>query len=125
MPVSFARSSWMISSTPGRSARGLRRMKSRPVFGTTLVLLAPIDDMKEETYGCFSTMAAASRWCAIMLSKEMSCAASVKAKICPVSSSGMKPFGTTMKSHAVPTIVARKTPIVTCGWRSTTSSVHR
>ena len=45
MPVSLVRSSWMISSTPGRSARGLRRMKSRPVFGTTLVLLAPIEDM--------------------------------------------------------------------------------
>jgi hypothetical protein len=39
----------MISSTPGRSERGLRRMKKRPVLGTTLVLLAPIEDMKEST----------------------------------------------------------------------------
>src|SRR5215470_13742856 len=101
MPVSLARSSWMIWSTPGRWSRGFNRMKKRPVFGTTLVLLAPIDDMNDETYGCFNTMAAASRWCAIMLSKEMSWAPSVKAKICPVSSSGMKPFGMTMKSHAV------------------------
>ena len=103
MPDSLERSSWMISSTPGRSARGLRRMKKRPVLGTTLVLLAPIEDMKESTYGCLRTMAAASRWWAIMASNEMSCAPSVKAKICPVSSSGMNPLGTTMKSADVPT----------------------
>ena len=46
MPASFGRRSWMISSAVGRSARGLRRMKMRPVFSTTLEPLAPIDDMK-------------------------------------------------------------------------------
>ena len=49
IPVSLVLRSWMIASTPGRSARGLSRMKRRPVFGTTLVLLAPIEDMNELT----------------------------------------------------------------------------
>src|SRR6266496_909963 len=99
--------------------------KSRPVFGTTLVLLAPMEDMNESTYGCLSTMAAASCWCAFMLSNEMSWAPSVKAKICPVSSSGMKPFEITMKSPAVPTRVATKITSVTWGCRRTTWSVRR
>jgi len=47
-----------------------------------------------------------------MASNEMSCAASVKAKIWPVSSVGMKPFGMSTKSHAVSTNVRSITAIV-------------
>ena len=35
----------MISSAGGRWSRGLSRMKMRPVFGTTLIEEAPIEDM--------------------------------------------------------------------------------
>ena len=35
----------MILSAEGRSSRGLSRMKMRPVFGTTLIVEAPIEDM--------------------------------------------------------------------------------
>jgi len=49
----------------------------------------------------------------------MSCEASVKAKIWPVSSVGMKPFGMTMKSQAVTTKVRSITTIVTRRCRST------
>jgi len=35
----------MILSAGGRWSRGFRRMKMRPVFGTTLIVEAPMDDM--------------------------------------------------------------------------------
>jgi hypothetical protein len=58
------------------------------------------------------TMAAASRCFSFIASNEISCEASVNAKIWPVSSVGMKPFGMITKSHAVSTKVSNMTPIV-------------
>jgi hypothetical protein len=47
-----------------------------------------------------------------MLSNEISCAASVKAKTCPVSSFGMKPLGMIVNRYAVATRVSTKTASV-------------
>ncbi len=91
--ASFGRRSSMIWSADGRSSRGLSRMKMRPVFGTTLIVEAPIDDMSWSTYGLLRTIAAAARCFSAIASNEMSCEASVNAKIWPVSSVGNETLG--------------------------------
>ena len=73
-----------------------------PVFPPwTLLPRLPQLDMKPSTFGSPLTTSAAAFWCWTMASNEMPCAASVGAKICPVSLLGMKPFGTIMKSQIV------------------------
>ena len=57
---------------------------------------APIEDMIWSMYGSFSTIAAAARCFSAIASNEMSCEASVNAKIWPVSSVGMNPLGMIM-----------------------------
>ena len=59
-----------------------------------------------------------------MLSNEMSCAASVKAKTCPVSSFGMKPLGMIVNRYAVATRVSTKTPSVRRACRMAILSVR-
>jgi hypothetical protein len=86
-----------VASAWGRSARGLSRMKMRPVLGTTFEPLAPMNDMNSATCGLRRTTAATACWRSVMASKDTSCAASVNAKIDPLSSVGMKPLGITAK----------------------------
>jgi hypothetical protein len=62
---------------------------------TVLDPLAPMNDMSCTTAGSCRTISAAARCLATIASKEMSCAASVKANIVPLSSLGMNPFGMT------------------------------
>ncbi len=94
--ASLGRSSWMISSAESfRSDRGFSMRPSRPVFCVSLAPPAPTLDMNDSIFGSWRTMAATCCWCRTMLSKEMSWAASVKPMICPVSSLGMNPLGTT------------------------------
>ncbi len=101
--ASSGRSSWMISSAECfRSARGFSMMPSRPMFCVSPMPPAVRLDMNVSISGCFRMMAATCCWCSTMLSKEVSWAASVMPMICPVSSVGMNPLGTTKKRMAVP-----------------------
>jgi hypothetical protein len=68
-------------------------MKMRPLFSTVLDPLAPMNDMNCSTRGSRRITSATARWCSIIDSNEMSCEASVKAKMVPLSSLGMKPLG--------------------------------
>ena len=106
----------MICSTGGRWSWGLRRMNRRPVLGTMLTPPAPIDDMNCSTYGSLRTIAATACCFSRMASNEMSWAASVNAKIWPVSSLGMKPFGMARKAQAVTARLAIKLTTVTHRW---------
>ncbi len=94
----------MISVADARSPRGLSRMKIVPVLPPRVSLpRLPQLDMKPSTPGSWATTAATSFWCSTIDSKEMPWAASVGAKIWPVSSVGRKPFGTWTNSHIVAT----------------------
>ena len=53
----------------------------------------------------------------------MSCEASVKAKSCPVSSLGRKPFGIDSKSQAVTSVMPKNTAMQTFGNASVARSV--
>ena len=53
--------------------------------------------MNASTLGSRATMAAAARWCSTIDAKEMSCGASTKPMIRPVSSLGRNPFGIATK----------------------------
>ncbi len=87
----------MIVSTGGRSDLGLSRAKTRPLLSTVLAPVAPMNDMSCSTCGFFRMTSATARWRAIIASKDTSWAASVKAKMVPLSSVGMKPLGMTLK----------------------------
>ena len=64
----WGRSSAITCSMGGRSARGLSRMKIRPVLGTTFDPLAPMKDMNCPTCGFFLTISATSCCLAIIAS---------------------------------------------------------
>jgi len=68
-------------------------------------------------------MSATARCFASIASKEISCAVSVNAKIVPLSSVGMKPFGMTRKKYAVKANVRSNATIVVRRWLSVHCSV--
>jgi len=64
-----------------------------------------------------------SRWWRTIDSKEMPWIASVKPRTWPVSSVGMKPLGTTLKSQAVTPRITKDSSSVTSLWRMANRSV--
>ena len=66
----------------------------------------PALDMKDCTFGSCRTMLATACCRSTMALKEMPSAASVRAKIRPVSSLGMNPLGITLKRMIVATRIA-------------------
>jgi hypothetical protein len=64
-----------------RCERGFNRIKTRPALPVAFGPPAPTDDMKDSTLGSLVTISATWRWCLIIPSNEMSCAASVVPKI--------------------------------------------
>ena len=84
----------------------------------------PMADMNEATAGFFATIAAASCWWATISANETSCAASVKAKIWPVSSVGMKPVGRMRAIHTVSTAITTAMETVGSLWRMATRRVR-
>ena len=66
-----------------------------------------------------------SRISRIISSGDVSCAASAKPEIMPVSWIGKKPFGIWIAMTTVSAMVAKNTPSVIAWWRSTMSSVRR
>ncbi len=86
----------MTSSADGRSLRGLSMMTMRPRFICWLEPPTPMNDMVDATCGFSRILATASCCCWYIASKEMSCAASVKANSDPTSSVGRKPLGMVM-----------------------------
>ena len=76
------------------------------------VVLVPSTPMKEETLstaGSCRTMSTSFCWRWAMLAKLTVCGASLMPRITPVSCTGKKPLGTTMKSRTVATSVAMVT----------------
>ena len=108
-PCSFGRSWRMTSSAETLSERGLSVMNMRPRLSDGLKPLAPMNDITPSTFGLRRTMSATCCCSFAIASKEMSCGASVKQKICPVSSVGRKPFGMRANRNPVATVMARNT----------------
>jgi hypothetical protein len=95
--ASFGRSPSITFSACGRWSRGLSRENTRPLLSTTLEPAAPMNDMFCCTAGSCRMISATARCFSAIASNEMSCAVSVNAKIVPLSSVGMNPFGMTTK----------------------------
>ena len=77
---------------------------------------APTEDMKERMFGSWATMAATARCFSTMAGKEMSCAPSVTAVICPLSPLGRNPLGMWAKSMPLKTSESTKPKITSLGW---------
>ncbi len=69
-------------------------MNSLPVFTELVPPPPPTDDVNASTLGSPASTAATAFWCRTMASKESPSAPSVVAMRMPMSSLGMKPFGT-------------------------------
>ncbi len=98
-------------------------MNRRPEF---CVAFGPPTPMKAPTLAMFGSawkIAATRSWRSIIAVNEMSSAASVVTWICPVSSSGKKPFGITTNSTALATKLASATSHTVLRCASAQSSV--
>ena len=86
-----------------RCERGFKRMIMRPWLEDALGPPAPIEDIISSTFGSCRTIAATCCWWAAIAAKDVPSAVSVLALMRPVSSLGMKPFGTNRNRATVPT----------------------
>ncbi len=111
IPATAPRNCWITWSTLSlRSARGLSRMKTTPEFPLPTPPRPPAVDMNPSTFGFFATISATARWCCTSDSNEIPSAASVKAKICPVSVLGMNPLGIATNIQIVASWTAKMRP---------------
>ena len=94
----FLRSRSITCLTGGRCSRGFNWTNIRPEFCAPV---PPLKDPTVATAGSARRMAAAWLWSRTISGNEVSSAASVVTVICPMSSSGKKPFGIAMKSQTV------------------------
>ncbi len=109
MPITSRMSLGRIScTTPSadslRWSRGFRRMKMNPWLPPAPPR-EPALEKNDSTFGSCLTARFTWSWCSTRARKEMPSRASVMPKMPPMSSLGMNPFGTIMKSG----IIARKT----------------
>ena len=74
--------------------------------------------MKDSTFGSCATIAISAFWCGTIASKEVPSAASVMTESRPVSSIGKSPFGTSLKSQTVPTVIASAIASADLRWRT-------
>ena len=107
MPItsraSLGRSScttWSADSS--RWSRGFKRMKMNPWFPPPPPR-APAFEKNDSALGSPLTTRFTCSWCSTRERKEMPSRASVMPKTPPMSSLGMNPFGTTMKSGTMAT----------------------
>ena len=96
-------------------------MNMRPVFCEPK---PPLNELTVATFGSARTIAAARACSSTIAGNEMSSDASVLMRSWPMSSSGKKPLGMAMNSHAVAAKVASATHSTAKRWRSATSSVR-
>jgi hypothetical protein len=115
----------MTSSAETLSERGLSVMNIRPRLSDGLNPLAPINDITPCTFGLRRTISATSCCSFAIASNEISCGASVKQKICPVSSVGRKPFGMRANRKPVAIVMATNTSMTKRACASDHSSVTR
>ena len=117
--------SMICDDVNSRSSRGLSTMKPRPVLAVCAPPVLPVNVASAATSG--SCMITSPIFCMsrIISSGAVSCAASRKADIMPVSWIGKNPFGIWIASTRVNAMVAKKTASVIAWWRSTMSSVRR
>jgi hypothetical protein len=79
--------------------------------------------MNDSTLGSCATIAASSRWCGTIASKEVPSADSVITEMRPVSSVGKSPFGLAER-HRVPTVIASAIASAICGGARTSQAAH-
>jgi hypothetical protein len=115
----------ICDAVSSRSSRGLSTMKKRPVLAVWAPPVLPVKEPKPAISGSCSRTSPNSRMMRIICSGAVSCAASAKPEIRPVSWIGKKPLGIVTVITAVNAMVAKKTHRVMNWWRSTTSSVRR
>ena len=106
----------------GRSERGFRLMKSRPVLTLPPPPPPPTAAETDDTDGSSCTIFATRSCSTVIAAKEMSSDASVLAWIWPMSSSGKKPLGIAIHSQALATKLAIATAPITQRCRSAQSS---
>ena len=108
----------MISSAESsRSWRGLSIRLNEPELSVGRELVGPTEDMKERMFGSSAMIAATARCFSAMAAKEMSCAPSVVAEICPLSPLGRKPLGIWLNRIPLKTTDNTKPRITQRGWR--------
>ena len=114
-PPTFGRRPWITSSTFLRSLRGFRLMTIRPMLSDGLNEVAPMKAFTDCTFGSLRMMSATCRVRSDIASNEMSCAASTKPKIWPLSSEGRNPLGIFTNRNPVATTMARNAAMVARG----------
>jgi hypothetical protein len=105
--VSFARMR-TISSALGRVDGSVMRTVRRPWFDRPTLFPDPVPMFESTASMCgfFRTIAATRFWYSTIPSNDVPCAASVEARMRPVSSDGRKPLGTARKRKTVAISVA-------------------
>ena len=82
---------------------GLRLIWMRPELSVVLVPSMPMNEETLSTAGSLRTTSTSCCWRSAMLVKLTVCGASLMPRMTPVSCTGKKPLGTTMKSRTVAT----------------------